>query len=178
MVFQPTHFLETILKKYLWDYAQLIVIAGTAVTLDQLSKAWVRANLSVGFVYKPEAWLSQFARIIHLHNRGAALGIFEDMSALFLALGVIIGCSIVFYYPRIPRRDWSLRLGLGLILAGAIGNPIDRLLHQGYVTDFISLGNLPVFNLADLSISIGTAILIVGAWIQDRSRKMHSTSIT
>jgi signal peptidase II len=158
--------LEIFLKKYLWDYTQLFVIAGTAVLLDQLTKSWVRANVPIGVVYKPELWLSQFARINHLNNRGAALGIFQDMSTLLLFLGVIISLSIIFYYPRVSRRDWYLRLALGLLLAGAIGNPIDRLFHQGYVTDFISLGNLPVFNLADTCISIGTAILILGILIQ------------
>jgi signal peptidase II len=56
---------------------------------------------------------------------------------------------------------------MGLQLGGALGNLIDRL-TQGYVTDFISVGTFPVFNVADASISIGVAILILGMWIKER----------
>jgi signal peptidase II len=156
------------LKKYLWDYAQLVTIAGVVVLLDQLTKAWVRLNVPIGTVYKPDWWLSQYVRIVYLKNRGAGLGIFKDMSVVSVLIGIAVSLAIILYFPRISRNNWRLRLALALLLAGALGNPIDRLLFHGYVTDFISLGNLPVLNLADASVSIGAVILALGMWFQNR----------
>ena len=62
-------------------------------------------------------------------------------------------------------------MALSLQLAGAVGNLIDRLTQDGKVTDFISIGTFPVFNVADSSITIGTAILILGVWLNERAGK-------
>jgi signal peptidase II len=59
---------------------------------------------------------------------------------------------------------------MGLQLGGALGNLIDRL-TIGYVVDFISIGNFPVFNVADASISTGVAVLILGVWFKERSER-------
>jgi signal peptidase II len=63
------------------------------------------------------------------------------------------------------------RLALSLQLAGAVGNLVDRLTHDGKVTDFISVGTFPVFNVADSAITVGTAILILAVWLNDRKEK-------
>ncbi len=149
------------MKKYSWDYAQLFTIAGAVVLLDLLTKSWVRFNVPIGTVYRPDAWLSQYVRLVYLHNRGAGLGLFKDMSVFSVVIGIIVCLAIVLYLPRIPHENWLLRLGLGLLMGGALGNPLDRLLYHGYVTDFISIGSLPIFNLADASVAIGTLILIL-----------------
>ena len=64
---------------------------------------------------------------------------------------------------------WS-RVSLGLVLGGTVGNLIDRL-RLGYVTDFIDFGYWPAFNVADSSISVGVAVLIIGMWIMERRAK-------
>jgi signal peptidase II len=76
---------------------------------------------------------------------------------------------IIIYFPRIPREDWLLRLALALQLGGAVGNLIDRV-TQGYVTDFISVGSFPVFNVADASISIGAVLLVISVLLKDREQ--------
>ena len=87
---------------------------------------------------------------------------------------------ITYYFPRIPREEWLIRLAMSLQLGGALGNLIDRLLREGQVTDFISVGNFPVFNVADASISVGTAILFFALWDQERKGKqlLDSTAQT
>ena len=67
-------------------------------------------------------------------------------------------------------NDWTLRLALSLQLGGALGNLVDRF-RWGHVIDFISVGNFPVFNVADSSISLGVAVLILGVWLQERKQK-------
>ena len=73
-----------------------------------------------------------------------------------------------------PRKDWPLRVAMGMQLGGALGNLTDRL-RFGAVTDFISVGKFPVFNVADSSISVGVAVLIVGVWISERKAKKENT---
>jgi signal peptidase II len=165
------------LKQRLSDYAFLLLIAGTIVALDQASKYLVQANLAMGEVYRPELWLSQYVRVVHLHNRGAAIGIFPGLGNVFMILAMLVSAGILYYYPRIARQDWLVRLSLALVLGGAVGNMIDRL-QQGYVTDFISLLNIPVLNLADISILTGVLILFIGLWRKEQRKKPGQDNAT
>jgi signal peptidase II len=158
------------LKKFFTNYAVLFLIAGIVVLLDQLTKEWVRLNLQLGEVFRPELWLSNYIRIVHWKNTGAAFGIFQNMNPVFMVLSVLVSAVILYYFPQLPRRDWLVRLSMGMLLGGAIGNLIDRF-KQGYVTDFISVGKFPVLNIADASISVGVAILFVGMWLQEKNKK-------
>jgi signal peptidase II len=88
---------------------------------------------------------------------------------------IVIG-AILFYYPHVDQDDWSLRLALSMQLGGALGNLIDRL-TIGHVTDFISVGNFPVFNVADASISVGAAVLFLGVWIRERAERRTEKSV-
>lgn len=148
----------------------MLTIAGVVVLLDQTSKYLVRLNLALGEVYRPELLVSQYARLVHLHNSGAAIGIFPNLGNVFMILAILASAAIIYYYPRIPREEPLVRLSMALLLGGAVGNLIDRL-HQGYVTDFISLLNIPVINLADLSVSAGVVLLCLGLWHQEQRRK-------
>ncbi|HHH83812.1 MAG TPA: signal peptidase II [Chloroflexi bacterium] len=149
------------------DYLSLIGITGLIIILDQVTKWWVRQSLAIGEAWSPFEWLMPYARILHTNNTGAAFGLFPAGSTLFAVVAVLVTAAILYYYPKVPRNQWLLRLALGLQLAGALGNLIDRINH-GTVTDFISVGTFPVFNVADSSISVGTALLIVATWIEER----------
>jgi len=85
---------------------------------------------------------------------------------------------IIYYFPQVSPKDWTLRLALAMQLGGAVGNLVDRILHDGFVTDFISVGNFPVFNIADASISVGVAILILGMWIKEQQEKKQAANLT
>jgi signal peptidase II len=163
--------MEKALKKRLLDYAQLFFIAGIVILLDQLTKYLVRTNVPMNTVYRPELWLSQYARFVHVNNSGAAFGMFRNLGNVFSILSVAVSLVILYYFPQVPRKDWYIRFAMGLLLGGAVGNLIDRLLFQGHVTDFISLGNFPVFNVADGSISTGVVILFLGMWFQEQQKK-------
>ncbi len=158
---------EPVLRKYLRDYGYLLSLAALIITLDQWTKALVRSNLDFEEIWSPWHWLLPYARIVHWKNTGAAFGMFQGFGGVFTVLAVVVALAILYYFPQVPRQDWTLRLAMGMQLSGALGNLIDRL-TQGYVTDFISIGTFPVFNVADSSISIGTAILILGMWYRER----------
>lgn len=155
------------------DYIVLFGVAGGVVALDQWTKFLVRTRLTVGEWWMPVTWLSSFARIVHWNNTGAAFGMFPSGSLIFTLIAVVVAIAILYYYPRVPRKQVALRFALALQLGGAVGNLLDRL-TQGTVTDFISVGNFPVFNLADASISLGVAVLVVTMMIDERRSKSEA----
>ena len=162
--------MEVHLRKYFWDYVFLLSLAGIVVVLDQWTKTLVRSSLIIGETWVPWDWLAPYARIVHWQNTGAAFGMLQNLSIVFTILPFFVIGAILYYFPQIPRTDWYLRIALCLMLGGAAGNLVDRLMI-GHVTDFISVFRFPVFNIADASISIGTATLIIGMWLQERAEK-------
>ena len=154
-------------RKLLSQYIYLIVVAGIIIILDQWTKSMVRANLALQQQWSPWPWLEPYARIVHWKNTGAAFGMLPGFKDIFAALSILVSIGIIYYFPRVPHGDWALRLAMGMQLGGAIGNLIDRL-TQGFVTDFISVMNFAVFNIADASISIGVAVLIISIWLNEQ----------
>ena len=162
--------MEVSLRKYFWDFIFLLSLAGIVIVLDHWSKTLVRSSLMIGEKWVPWDWLAPYARIVHWKNTGAAFGMLQNLSIVFTILPFFVIGAILYYFPQIPRTDWYLRIAMCLMLGGATGNLIDRL-TIGHVTDFVSISVFPVFNVADASISTGTATLIIGMWIQERLEK-------
>jgi len=160
------------LKKTLKSYAVLFPIAGLIILLDQWTKSLVRLNLAFGEIWSPWQWLTPYARVVHWYNTGVAFGMFQDRSMLFAILNSIISIIIFIYFPRLTEGDWFLKIALSMQFGGAIGNLIDRI-TIGHVTDFISVGNFPVFNVSDASVTVGVGVMILGLWIQERKEKDH-----
>lgn len=160
------------MKKVAKDYWSILTIAAVIVALDQWTKWLVRSNIPAGESWLPDSllWLSPYARIVHWYNRGAAFGMFQQGSMVFTVLAFVVIGAIIYYYPQVSHVDWPLRLAMSMQLGGAIGNLIDRL-TIGHVTDFISIGTFPVFNIADSSISVGCVVLLLGVWWQERIAK-------
>jgi signal peptidase II len=156
--------------RFLKIYRSLFLIALIVIGLDQITKELVRIYIPYGDYWSPWAWLAPYARLVHVSNTGVAFGLFQGQGILFTILAIVVSVAIIVYYPRVPAEDWTLRLAMGLQLAGAIGNLIDRIVF-GYVTDFISVGNFAVFNIADSSITVGVGVLLLGIWIQERRQK-------
>lgn len=122
-----------------------------AAILDQLSKFAV-----ILFIKNPVEILPFFSITYHI-NTGAAFGILQQQT-IFLTLISIVFIAAVLYYRK--RIDYHLLLPTALIVGGALGNLVDRLLRQG-VVDFIDIGIWPAFNLADSSITVGALWLIM-----------------
>ena len=157
-------------KELLPDYIVLILIAGFIVFLDIWTKNWVRTNIPFRGSWMPWEWLAPYARIVNWHNSGAAFGLFQNLSMIFTVLAFVVTAVILWYFPQVPKEDWALRLAMSMQLGGAVGNLIDRL-RFGVVTDFISIGNFAVFNVADSSISVGVAVLLISIWVMERREK-------
>ncbi len=152
---------------YIRKYLELLGLSGVVIAADQWTKFQVRNQLELGQVWEPIEAISSFFRIVHWNNTGAAFGILPSAGLFFTVIAVGVTAAILYYYPRIPAGQLPLRIALGLQLGGAIGNLTDRL-TQGPVTDFIAVGRLPVFNLADASISLGVGVLVIAMWFEER----------
>lgn len=169
------------LKEGIKIYWSLFLIAGVIVALDQWTKELVRTHIPFAASWLPASmeWLSPYARIVNWHNTGAAFGIFQNGAPVFAVLAIIVIGVIIYYYRFITDgQDWLFRLAMGMQLGGAAGNLIDRLLFNGHVTDFLSVGSFPVFNIADSSITIGTILLLFGVWSAERREKNLETKTT
>jgi signal peptidase II len=158
--------------KILRKYVSLFLVAGSVILLDQLSKYLVRTYVEFGGFWAPWPWLIPYTRIVHWNNTGAAFGMFQGFNSVFQILAIIVAIAILYYYPQVPKQDWPLRLAMGLQLGGAIGNLIDRL-KFGTVTDFVSVGNFAVFNVADASITVGVVIMVAWMWMKERRQKAN-----
>ena len=133
-----------------------LIIVSIIITLDQFSKYIITLNYDY-FLNKNIFIFS----INYARNYGAAFNIFEG-NRLFLSLISIVSSLILIYFIFFKGRLNLLdRYGLSLILAGSLGNGIDRII-KGYVIDFINLKlfDFPIFNIADIAINIGCIILI------------------
>ena len=134
-----------------------LALAALIAALDQLSKFAITRRLIAGNSIE----LTPFFNLVRVHNRGAAFSLFSSASGwqreFFIAIAVIASVWVVYLLRRHPRESLFC-LALSLILGGAIGNVIDRLLH-GHVVDFIQWHwrdyFWPAFNIADAAIVVG-----------------------
>ena len=133
-----------------------LILVTIVFTLDQISKYIISLNHEY-FLNKNIFIFS----INYLRNYGAAFNLFEG-NRIFLSSISILSSLILIYFIFVKERlDPLDRYGLSLILAGSLGNGIDRMI-KGYVIDFINLKlfDFPIFNIADIAINIGCIILI------------------
>ena len=161
------------MKRYFKNYLVLALVAFLIVGLDQYTKAWIRANIPLGSSFSPVEAVFPFFKLVHWYNTGVAFGLFQGFGDIFTILAILVVAAIIYYYPRVPEHDWTLRLAMGLQLGGALGNLVDRV-TIGHVTDFIAVGNFPVFNIADSSITVGVMVLVLGMLIQEQRAKQKS----
>ncbi len=151
-----------------------LALAALVAALDQLSKAAITRILTVGGNIE----IAPFFNLVLVRNRGAAFSLFSSASGwqrgFFIAIAVIASVWVVYLLRRHPRESLFC-LALSLILGGAIGNVIDRVLF-GAVIDFLDFHvagyHWPAFNVADSAITCGAALLI---WDGLRSGKSVRT---
>jgi signal peptidase II len=149
---------------------------GVAVmVLDQWTK-WLIVDRFEEF---QQLVLLPVLEIMRLHNTGAAFSFLSDASGwqrwVFVGLGVAVSAGILVWLRRLPAKGQGmLAAGLSLIVGGALGNVIDRVLH-GHVIDFIRVHYgehyFPAFNVADSAITIGAALIVLDNLLElDRVR--------
>ncbi len=150
-------------------------IAALIVTADQFTKWLVRQNLELGEQWPDKSFFHM--RIINVVNDGAAFGMLQGYTPFLIVTSCVGLAAIVLYYLYPPMEHGLIRVALGMQLGGAIGNLIDRV-RVGKVTDFINVGRFPTFNVADSSISVSIAAVLIFFALQelDDYRKQKRTA--
>ena len=132
------------------------LVAAIVMGLDQMSKYLVRTNMALGESIPEHG----FFRFTYGTNAGGVFGFFTNQTFLITVAAIISVVVIILYSRHKMAQSMLVKVSLGLILGGSIGNLIDRI-RFGAVTDFIDVGAWPVFNLADSAIDVGVVLLII-----------------
>lgn len=140
------------------DKVRAFALALAVVALDQLTKALALRNLTE----VPVPVIGDVVRLVIRFNYGAAFSVAWGGPSVLLVFNIVASLFLVYYMLRM--KSTRVMLFLGLILGGALGNTVDRIV-QGPVTDFIDIGlgtlRWPVFNVADIALVVGGALLLL-----------------
>lgn len=163
-------------KRYRFAAGPWLLLSLAVIVADQFTKLRITETLSL-YQRMP---LLPFVDLVRLHNTGAAFSLFAGASGwqnwLFTSVAVLVSVGVLWWLTRLPARGKKvLALGLALLLGGAIGNLIDRVLY-GYVVDFILVyygeWSYPAFNLADSAITCGVALVLFdGLFLERRAAR-------
>ena len=139
----------------------IVIILG--IVLDQIVKMAIVKNLRLS---EQKSVINGILSMTHLRNNGAAWSILEGQQWFFVLTTVIVLAVAIWFWLKNLSKNWYA-IGLTLIISGALGNFIDRV-RQGYVVDMFQLDfiNFPIFNVADILLSIGFVVLFIGILIE------------
>ena len=145
------------------------IVAALVVVLDQLTKALVRSHMTLDQTIPVFGRLAGFT---YIQNTGAAFSILEGRKLFLILLTCAIMAALCAYYLLMRKKMLAAeRVALGLIFGGGIGNLICRI-RLGFVTDFINIHIIPVFNVADMGVTIGCVLLFLTILVlEPRARK-------
>lgn len=150
---------------YIWGLGGIdliFILSAIIVVLDQITKYWAINTLRASGVL---TIIPNFFRLVYVENFGAAFGILQNRRWVFIVITSIVILSIILFLIRnYHKMNMLMRIGLAMLLGGAIGNFIDRV-RLGYVVDFFSFRlfnvyEFPVFNVADIFIVVGTIFIV------------------
>ncbi len=140
------------------------LVAVAAVAADQLTKHLVASELALN----AEVGVVGPFSIHHVHNTGIAFGLLSGATAVVIALTAVALGWMLLFFARAGARHPTLPVALGLLGGGSLSNLVDRV-RLGHVTDFLDFRYWPAFNLADVCIVAGVALLLSALVIADRS---------
>jgi signal peptidase II len=156
-------------KDFYWKLGYLLV-AGAVFMIDQTSKAWAVRRLR--FSGEIREIIPGFLNFAYAQNTGAAFSMFDDQGDTgrwgLSVVALIATALVLYFFWKTPRSDDRMLGGLALLLAGIVGNVVDRV-RLGYVVDFIDVQfgswHYPTFNVADMSICMGAGLLILDMFL-------------
>ena len=128
--------------------------------IDQLVKHFVLISMYFG---ESIPVIPGVFHITFVLNPGAAFGMLEHQRWIFVAVAILVVALVLLFYRKLQQESLITRMGAGLLLGGAIGNLVDRI-QSGLVVDFLDFRVWPVFNIADIAICGGAAMIILDMW--------------
>lgn len=158
------------------DRLTALAIAAAVVLVDQVTKAWALEALPGRVIVV----IDDFLRFALVRNPGGAFSSFQNGGTFIAVAAVGVVFVVLYMVGGVPRR--SDVVALGLILGGAVGNLVDRVVRgdgilDGEVIDWIDWWFIPTFNVADAAITIGVVMLLIGALVGDRKHTSQAASV-
>ncbi len=164
-------------------YVVLPLISTVVIFLDQLTKYWTVSRFKLG---ETLTVIPGFFSITYIQNKGAAFGLLSSADPsfripFFLIVPIVALLSIGYVFLKLSEKDIRLAIALSLVIAGAIGNLIDRL-NLGYVVDFLDFHwqwryHFPAFNVADSAICIGVGLIMLDLFVQEGNSKKEGSQV-
>jgi len=140
-----------------------------AFLADRLTKWWAADYLTEHGLTRVNEWLTFRAA----YNRGISFGMFQGIGPAVGWITLLFLLGLFIYQMRLPKQAWLLRLGLAVLIGGAMGNLVDRI-FVGEVLDFIQTPlRQGIFNVADIMIHLGMILVFLGVWQQERREKQQ-----
>ncbi|MDR6124254.1 signal peptidase II [Bacillus sp. SLBN-46] len=147
------------------------LIALFVILLDQITKWLIVSKMNLG---DSIPIIDNILYITSHRNRGAAWGILQGQMWLFYVITIIVIVAIMYYMQKAAKGKWLLGVSLALMLGGAIGNFIDRVVRKevvDFIHTYIFTYNFPVFNIADSALVIGVVVLMIQMLREERESK-------
>ena len=134
-------------------------IIAALIVLDQLVKAYVVNNIALDEI---KSWIPNLVSLTYLQNRGAAFSMLQDQQWFFAVITLVVMAGAIWYLHKHIEDSLWIVFGLVLIIAGGLGNFIDRI-GQGFVVDMFHLDfvNFAIFNVADSYLTVGVIVLMI-----------------
>lgn len=144
-------------------------IIAVIVLTDQITKHLVSSSMELNQTVHV---FSGLLDLTYIHNYGAAFSILQNKQAFLITFtGIAMAAIVIYVLKERKKLSWAELAALGLIVGGGLGNLTDRVLN-GYVVDFLNIYILPVFNVADMAVCAGSALLVYSVVIVEaRLRK-------
>ena len=160
-------------RDFIWKLAYL-AIAGGVFLIDQSTKAWAVSRLRLG---GDMPVISGFLNFAYAENTGVAFSMLDDGGSTgrwgLSVVAMIAGSLVLYFFWRTPRSDDRILGALALLLAGIVGNVVDRI-RLGFVVDFIDVQfgawHYPTFNVADMAIVMGAGLLIIDMFLSKKKQ--------
>lgn len=170
----------------------MFALTALLLLLDQLTKFWIVKNLAFNSYFYPEdsdviEVIKDFFYIVHIGNEGAAWGLFSGHSEILALFTLIVLGALYKFRDHLELYRKSVQIAFGMLIGGALGNLIDRLLY-GHVVDFLDFhlgvtipwilpeGRYPAFNIADSGIVVGVFIYVLTGFFHSKEERDEYTS--
>ena len=145
------------MKRRILECVIMLAVAGALIALDLVTKVLAATNLNMHSI----TLIPNLIDFIYTENTGAAFGMLSNNTWFLIGFTAVFIVAFVLFDIFNHSNNWFYRIGYVLVLAGAIGNLVDRIMF-GFVRDFIAISFFPfIFNVADIFVTIGTVLLMI-----------------
>jgi len=145
----------------------LVGVASATLAVDQATKT---AALRLLSDHLPHHIAGTWLYFTLARNPGGAFGILPQAAVYLTVASALVAVTIVLYARTVATHSALLAAALGILLGGAVGNLVDRL-RLGHVVDFIDLRIWPIFNIADIAVTLGVALIVLAALLPSSARR-------